>query len=114
MEAEEVILYLYIGSGFYIDVLNFVLSDELHEIKQYLQIKYKQQFGRASLQKVTNCVNLIRLLQDRDLLGINKLSFIKTLLDHMKRNDLLREVNNYDKELAEAVDAKPRGPKSGN
>jgi hypothetical protein len=32
----------------------------------------------------------------------------------MKRNDLLREVNNYDKELAEAVDAKPRGPKSGN
>ena len=89
-----------------------ITEDELHEIKQYLQIKYKKQFGRASLQKVTNCVDLIRLLQDRDLLGINKLSFIKTLLDHMKRNDLLREVNNYDKESAEAVDAKSRRPKS--
>jgi UDP-N-acetylglucosamine transferase subunit ALG13 len=114
LKAEEVILYLYIGSGFYIDVLNFVLSDELHEIKQYLQIKYKQQFGRASLQKVTNCVELMRLLQDRDLLGINKLSFIKTLLDHMKRNDLLRAMNNYEKESVEAVDAKSRRPKSGN
>jgi hypothetical protein len=114
LRAEEVILYLYIGSGFYIDVLNFVLSDELHQIKQYLQMKYKPQFGRASLQKVSKCVDLTRLLQDRDLLGINNLSFIKTLLDHMKRNDLLRAVNNYENESVEAVDTKSRRPKLGN
>jgi hypothetical protein len=114
LRAEEVNLYLFIGSGFYIEVLNFVLLGELHEIRQYLEIKYNPQFDRASLQKVTNSVDLIRLLQDRDLLGINKLSFIKTLLDHVKRDDLLREVNNYEKESVKAADAKPRRPKSGN
>ena len=114
MRAEEVNLYLYIGSGFYIEVLNFVLSDELHEIRQYLEIKYNSQFDRASLQKATNYEDLIRLLQDRDLLGFNKLSFIRTLLDHMKRDDFLREVNNYEQESVKAADAKPRRPKSGN
>ena len=106
MRAEEVNLYLYIGSGFYIEVLNFVLLGELHEIRQYLEIKYNPQFDRASLQKVANSVDLIGLLQDRDLLGINKLSFIKTLLDHMKKDDLLREVNNYEHKF--------RRPQSGN
>ena len=71
-------------------------------------------FGRANLEKVTNCVILLRLLQDRDLLGINNLSFIKKILEHMNRKDLLRKVNNYEKQSVKAVDAKPRRSKSGN
>jgi hypothetical protein len=100
--------------------LNFVLPDELEEIKQYLLIIDNPKFGRAHLEKVTKCVHLTRLLQDRDLLGINKLSFIKTLLERMHRDDLLKEVCNYEKESANAADAKPTPPtkptrpKSGN
>ena len=90
------------------------MSDELHEIKQYLQIIEDPKFSRGRLEKVTKCGDLIRLLEDRDLLGINKLSFIKKLLKHMNRDDLLREVNNYEEESVKATDAKPRRPKSGN
>ena len=94
--------------------MNFVLSDELQQIKQYLLIIDNPKFGRANLEKVTTCVHLTRLLQDRDLLGINKLSFIKTLLEKMQRDDLLKEVNIYEKESVNAADAKPTRIKSGN
>jgi hypothetical protein len=40
----------------------------------------KPKFGKAELEKVRNGVDLLPLLQERDLYGINKLSFIKTLL----------------------------------
>ena len=58
----------------------------------------KPKFGKAELEKVRNGVDLIPLLQERDLHGINNLSFIKTLLKQMKREDLLKEVCNYEKE----------------
>ena len=74
----------------------------------------KPTFGQADLEKVRNGVDLLPLLQERDLHGINKLSFIKTLLKHMKRFDLLQEVYNYEKESAKAADAIPTRPKSGN
>ena len=90
------------------------MSDELDQIKQYLLIIDNPKFGRANLEKVTTCVHLTRLLQDRDLLGINKLSFIKTLLEKMHREDLLKDVNNYEKESVNAADAKPTRIKSGN
>ena len=90
------------------------MSDELDQIKQYLLIIDNPKFGRANLEKVTKCVQLTRLLQDRDLLGINKLSFIKTLLEKMHREDLLKDVNNYEKESVNAADAKPTRIKSGN
>ena len=89
-------------------------SEELKEIKDYLRMMDKSKFGKVQLEKVSNCVDVLRLLQERDLLGINELSFIKTLLEHMNRNDLLREVNNYEEESVKAVDAKPRRPKSSN
>ena len=74
----------------------------------------KPTFGQADLEKVRNGVDLLPLLQERDLHGINKLSFIKTLLKHMKRYDLLKDVCNYENESAKAADAKPTRPKSGN
>jgi hypothetical protein len=90
------------------------LSDELDQIKQYLLIIDNPKFGRAYLERVTTCVHITRQLQDRDLLGINKLSFIKTLLEKMHRYDLLKEVNNYEQESVNAADAKPTRIKSGN
>ena len=71
-------------------------------------------FGKAQLEKVENGVDLLPILQERELLGINNLSFIKTLLKYLKRDDLLKEVNNYEKESVKAADAKHRRPKSGN
>jgi hypothetical protein len=62
------------------------------------------------LEKVKNGVDLLPLLQERDLHDINKLSFIKILLKHMKRFDLLKEVYNYEKESAKAADAIPTRP----
>jgi hypothetical protein len=59
-------------------------------------------------------MDLLPLLQDRDLLGIDNLSFIKNILDYMHRDDLLKEVYNYEKELAKSAGAKPRRTKSGN
>ena len=94
--------------------MKFVLPGELQEIKEYLLMIEDPGFGRAALQKVTTCMRLFRLLQDRELLGINNLSFLKKLLEHMNRNDLLRKVNNYENQSVKAVDAKPRRQKSGN
>ena len=108
------ILCLYIGSGFYIDVLKFVLPGELQEMKKYLLMIEDPTFGRATLEKVTICVILLGLLQDRDLLGTNNLSFIKKNLEHMNRKDLLGKVNNYEKQSVKTVDATPRRSKSGN
>ena len=108
------ILVLYIGSGFYIDVFILFLSEELKQIKEYLKMIDKPKFGKADLEKVRNGVDLLPLLQERDLHGINNLSFIKTILKHMKRDDLLKEVYNYEKESAKAADAKSTRPKSGN
>jgi len=70
--------------------------------------------GRAKLEQVKTCVELLPLLQDRDLLGIDNLSFIKKILNYMHRNDLLKEVYNYEKESAKAAGAKFGRPKSGN
>ena len=70
----------------------------------------KPKIGKAELEKVRNGVDLLPLLQERDLYGINKLSFIKTLLKQMKRDDLLKEVCNYEKESAKAAGAKPTPP----
>ena len=74
----------------------------------------KPKFGKAELEKVRNGVDLIPLLQERDLHGINNLSFIKTLLKQMKREDLLKEVCNYEKESAKVAGAKPTRTHSGN
>jgi len=93
--------------------LNFILSDELQQMKQYLQMIEKPTIGKARLEKVKNDVELLPLLQERDLDGIHKLSVIKNILERMNRNDLLTEVC-YEKESVEAVDAKSRRPKSGN
>jgi hypothetical protein len=101
---------VYIRRGFYIDVFILFLSAELKQIKDYLKMMGKPKFGKAELQKVRNGVDLLPLLQERDLYGINKLSFIKTLLKHMKRDDLLKEVCNYEKESAKAAGAKPTPP----
>ena len=87
------------------------MSDELDQMKQYLLFIDNPKFGRATLEKVTTCVNLTCLLQDRDLLAFNKLSFIKTLLEKMNRDDLLKEVKNYEKESVKAAEAKPTRPK---
>ena len=70
--------------------------------------------GRATLEQVKTCMELLPLLQDRDLLGIDNLSFIKNILDYMHRDDLLKDVYNYETELAKAAGAKPRRTKSGN
>ena len=94
--------------GHYINVFNFFLSVELKDIKEYSKI------GRATLEQVKTCMDLLPLLQDRDLLGIDNLSFIKNILDYMHRDDLLKEVYNYEKELAKSAGAKPRRTKSGN
>ena len=99
------ILCLYIGSGFYIDVLKFVLPGELQEIKEYLLMIEDPNFGRESLEKVTT-MKLLNLLQENGLLGINDLSFIKKILEHISREDLLTKVHNYEKESVKAVDAK--------
>ena len=74
----------------------------------------KPKFGKADLEKVRNGVDLLPLLQQRELFGINNLSFIKTLLTKMQREDLLKEVNNYETESGKAADANPRRPTSGN
>ena len=108
------ILYLYMGSGFYIDILNFILSDELQQMKQNLQMIDKPKFGKARLEKVKNGVEVLPLLQERDLLGINNVSFTKNIWERINKNVLLREVYNYAKDTVEAVDTKPRPPKSGN
>jgi hypothetical protein len=63
-------------------------------------------FASTPLKKVTTCVVLLRLLQGRDLLGINKLSFIKKILEHINREDLLTKVHNNEQESVKAVDAK--------
>ena len=97
---------LYIGSGLYIDVLKFVSPGELLEIKEYLLMLTDPKFASTPLKKVTTCVVLLRLLQDRDLLGINKLSFIKKILEHINREDLLTKVHNNEQESVKAVDAK--------
>jgi hypothetical protein len=86
------------------------LSEELKQIKEYLKMMGKPKFGKAELEKVRNGVDLIPLLQERDLHGINNLSFIKTLLKQMKREDLLKEVCNYEKESAKVAGAKPTPP----
>ena len=83
-------------------------------MKKYLLMIEDPTFGRATLEKVTICVILLGLLQDRDLLGTNNLSFIKKNLEHMNRKDLLGKVNNYEKQSVKAVDATPRRSKSGN
>jgi hypothetical protein len=107
------ILCLYIGSGFYIDVLKFVLPGELQEIKEYLLMIEDPNIGRESLEKVTT-MKLLDLLQDRDLLGINNISFIKKILELINQNFLLTEVNNYENQIVKVVDAKPRRQISGN
>jgi hypothetical protein len=94
--------------------LKYVLPGELQEIKEYLLMIGDPRFGRAALEKVTTCMHLFRLLQDRDLLGINNLSFLKQILEHMNRNDLLRKVINYENQSVKVVDAKPRRQKLGN
>ena len=85
---------------------------ELKDIKEYLKMQGNSKIGRAKLEQVKTCVELLPLLQDRDLLGIDNLSFIKKILDYMHRDDLLKEVYNYEKESAKASGAKPRRPKS--
>jgi hypothetical protein len=66
------------------------------------------------------CAWHMSTISDRDLLGIDNLSFIKKILVYMHRDDLLKEVCNYEKESAKAADAKPprptipTRPKSGN
>jgi hypothetical protein len=96
------------------------LSGELKDIKEYLKMQGNSKIGRAKLEQVKHCVELLPLLQDRDLLGIDNLSFIKKILVYMHRDDLLKEVCNYEKESAKAADAKPprptipTRPKSGN
>jgi hypothetical protein len=79
---------------------------ENHRPEEYLLMLTHPKFASTPLMKVTTCVVLLRLLQDRDLLGINKLSFIKKILEHISREDLLTKVHNYEKESVKAVDAK--------
>jgi hypothetical protein len=100
------ILCLYIGSGLYIDVLKFVSPGEVPEIKEYVLMIEDPKFASTPLKNVTTCVDLLRVLQDRDLLGINNLSFIKKMLEHMNREDLLTIVHNYENQSVKAVDAK--------
>jgi hypothetical protein len=107
------ILCLYIGSGFYIDVLKFVLPGELQEIKEYLLMIEDPNFGRESLEKVTT-MKLLDMLQENGLLGINDLSFIKKILELMNKKVLLTKVNNYESQPVKVVDAKPRQQISGN
>jgi hypothetical protein len=86
------------------------LSGELKDIKEYLKMQGNSKIGRATLEQVKTCVELLPLLQDRDLLGIDKLSFIKKILVYMHRDDLLKEVYNYEKESAKAAGAIPTRP----
>jgi hypothetical protein len=83
---------------------------ELKDIKEYLKMQGNSKIGRATLEQVKTCVELLPLLQDRDLLGIDNLSFIKKILVYMHRDDLLKEVCNYEKESAKAAGAIPTRP----
>lgn len=56
-----------------------------------------KKFKKAALEKIDDGIDLLRILQERDLLRIDDVSYLKTLLAHIYRDDLTRKVEEYER-----------------
>lgn len=74
-----------------------ITPEEIVQIKTYLNMTSNSMFGKASLETVKDGVGLMEILRKRDKLSENNLTFLKDILTFLKRKDLIRKIEQFER-----------------
>jgi len=70
------------------------ISSRIHDLHE-LKYQCHDWIGRGKLERINSCLELFNVLEERDKVCPNDVDFLITMLNNVKRKDLVRMVNEY-------------------